>query len=363
MKKTEKLLNLAKTFFMDTHVVIMAGGVGSRLWPISTPSMPKQFIDVLGVGKTLIQLTMERFLPVCSPENFWVVTSRQYVETVRRQLPQVPADHILAEPVGRNTAPCIAYACRKIAVRHPSASVVVTPADALVLKTEKFADVIRTALEAVDGSEKIVTVGIKPTRPETGYGYICSAEVAQDRVVKVEAFKEKPDLDTAREYIAAGNYFWNAGIFIWSAATINRQLRQHAPQITEIMDRIEPSFYTEKETAALQEFFPLCDKISIDYAVMEKSSDIHVIASDLGWSDLGTWGSVREHLPADADGNSAVGTDVRLFGCKGCLVHAEKARTVIAEGLDGYIIAESDGNILVCRLSEEQHIREYSQAR
>lgn len=362
-EKNRKTAKFGKTFYMDTHVVIMAGGVGSRLWPISTPSMPKQFIDVLGVGKSLIQLTMERFMPVCEPENFWVVTSENYVETVRRQLPGIPEDQILAEPVGRNTAPCIAYACRKIAVRHPSAAVVVTPADALVLKTDKFAETIRTALETVDGTDKIVTVGIKPTRPETGYGYICSAEVAEDKVVKVEAFKEKPDLETARRYMEAGNYFWNAGIFVWSVATINDQLRRHAPQIADIMDRIAPSLYTAEETAALHELFPRCEKISIDYAVMEKSSEIHVIASDLGWSDLGTWGSVKEHIPADADGNSAVGTDVRLFGCNGCLVHAEKARTVIAEGLDGYIIAESDGNILVCRLSEEQHIREYSQGK
>ena len=348
---------------MDTHVVIMAGGVGSRLWPISTPSMPKQFIDVLGVGKTLIQLTMERFLPVCKPENFWVVTSENYVEIVRRQLPEIPEDQILAEPVGRNTAPCIAYACRKIAVRHPASTVVVTPADALVLKTDKFAEVIRLAVETVAGSEKIVTVGIKPTRPETGYGYICSAEVAEDRIVKVASFKEKPDIETAQEYLAAGNYFWNAGIFVWDAAAINRQIRRYAPRIAEIMDRIEPSFFTEDEMPVLREFFPQCDKISIDYAVMEKSDDIHVIASDLGWSDLGTWGSIRQQIPADAEGNSTVGADIRLYGCSGCLVHAEKARTVIAEGLEGYIIAESGGDILVCRLSEEQHIREYSQSK
>ena len=346
---------------MDTHVVIMAGGVGSRLWPVSTPSVPKQFIDVLGVGKTLIQLTMERFLPVCPPENFWVVTAEQYVGMVRAQLPQIPEEQVLAEPVGRNTAPCIAYACRKIARRHPAASIVVTPADALVLRTDAFAGIIAKALDTVCGSERIVTVGIKPTRPETGYGYICAAEIAEGRVVKVDAFKEKPDLPTAEKYLAAGNYFWNAGIFVWDAATINAQIRRHAPQIADIMDRLEPSFYTENETVALRELFPQCEKISIDYAVMEKSHEIYVIAGDLGWSDLGTWGSVREHLPSDADGNSAVGTDVRLFGCRGCLVHAEKARTVIAEGLDGYIIAESNGNILVCRLSEEQHIREYSQ--
>ena len=361
MKKSEKRVNLGKKFLMQTHVVIMAGGVGSRLWPISTPQMPKQFIDVLGVGRTLIQLTVDRFLPVCRPEHFWVVTAARYVDIVRAQLPDIPADQILAEPVARNTAPCIAYACRKIARNHPDADIVVTPADALVLKTERFAAVIAEALRCVSGTGKIVTVGIRPTRPETGYGYICASEVATDRVVKVDAFKEKPDLETARHFLQAGNYFWNAGIFVWNAATINAQLRRHAPQIAQIMDRLEPSFYTEGEAAALEELFPQCDKISIDYAVMEKSEDIYVIASDLGWSDLGTWGSIRAHLPADGQGNAAVGRDVRLFGCRDCIVHADGAGTVVAEGLEGYIISASDGNILVCRLSEEQHIREYSQ--
>lgn len=346
---------------MNTHVVIMAGGVGSRLWPISTPQMPKQFIDVLGVGRTLIQLTMDRFLPVCQADHFWVVTSEKYVDIVRQQLPDIPSDQILAEPVGRNTAPCIAYACRKIALRYPDADVVVTPADALVLKTEKFAQVIGEAVKAVRGTGKIVTVGIQPTRPETGYGYICATEIAPDQVVKVEAFKEKPDGETAGRYLAAGNYFWNAGIFVWSVRTINEQLRRYAPQITGIMDRLAPSLYTPGEAAALAELFPQCDKISIDYAVMEKSKDIYVIASDLGWSDLGTWGSIREHIPADADGNATVGEDIRLFGCKDCIVHAGGAKTVVAQGLEGYIVAESDGNILVCRLSDEQHIREYAQ--
>ena len=213
---------------MSTHVVIMAGGVGSRLWPMSTPSMPKQFIDLLGVGRTMIQLTVDRFLPVCPKENFWVVTGERYAGTVREQLPFIPDDQILCEPVARNTAPCIAYACRKIALKYPDADVVVTPADALVLKTEKFASAISEAVNAVSGTERIVTVGIKPTRPETGYGYICSESNLEDTVVKVSQFKEKPDLETAKEYLAAGNYFWNAGIFIWNVSTVNRALSMYA---------------------------------------------------------------------------------------------------------------------------------------
>ncbi len=345
---------------MNTHVVIMAGGIGSRLWPLSTPETPKQFIDILGVGKSLLQLTVERFLPLCPPDRFWVVTSEKYVEMVRQQLPAVPDDQILAEPEARNTAPCIAYASWKIARKDPDANIVVTPADALVLKTFEFADTIRKALTFTEIYDAIVTVGIAPTRPETGYGYIHAAEAVQGKVVKVSEFKEKPDLATAEAYLADGHYFWNAGIFVWKVSTIVEELRAHAPQIVEVMERLAPSLCTEGETAALKELFPTCDKISIDYAVMEKSDRIHVVAEDLGWSDLGSWGSVRTHIESDADGNAVIGGDVRLFGCKDCFVHTAGEKTVVVEGLEGYIVAESAGRLLVCRLSEEQRIREFS---
>ena len=345
---------------MNTHVVIMAGGIGSRLWPLSTPEMPKQFIDVLGVGKSLIQLTVDRFLPLCARERFWVVTSARYVETVRHQLPHIPEDQILAEPEARNTAPCIAYACWKISLRDPDANIVVTPADALVLKTDLFAETIRKALAFTQDSDAIVTVGIAPTRPETGYGYIHASQDLKGQVVRVAEFKEKPDRATAEAYLADGRYFWNAGIFVWRASTIVSELRTHAPQIAGVMDVMAPSFYTDWEPAVLAEYFPTCEKISIDYAVMEKSCHIHVIAEDLGWSDLGSWGSVMGHLVPDADGNAVIGGDVRLHGCKDCFVHVAGEKTVVVEGLEGYIVAESAGRLLVCRLSEEQHIKEYS---
>ena len=345
---------------MHTHVVIMAGGIGSRLWPLSTPERPKQFIDILGVGKTLLQLTVERFLPVCAPDRFWVVTSERYVDLVREQLPDVPVDQILAEPEPRNTAPCIAYASWKIVHRDPEANIVVTPADALVLKTAEFAEVIRKALAVTDGTDAIVTVGITPTRPETGYGYIYSADAVRGEVVKVSAFKEKPDAATAEAYLADGHYFWNAGIFVWNVKTIIRQLRAYSPQIAGVMDTIAPALFTDAETSVVRKFFPTCDKISVDYAVMEKSRNIYVIAEDLGWSDLGSWGSVKAHIDPDADGNAIIGTDVRLFGCKDCFVHAADEKTVVVEGLEGYIVAESAGRLLVCRLSEEQRIKEFS---
>ena len=359
---------------METHVVIMAGGIGSRLWPISTPKMPKQFIDLLGIGKTMIQLTVERFLPVCDPERFWVVTSADYVEIVREQLPSVPAGHILAEPEPRNTAPCIAYACWKISSVCPDANIVVTPADALILNEQRFSNIIRKALNFTSEGNRIVTVGIEPTRPETGYGYIFAEKKLPEEVVKVREFKEKPDLATAKEYLAAGTYFWNAGIFVWSARTIVDQMRAHAPGIAGVMDRIAASFGTWKEDETVRELFPTCEKISIDYAVMEKSDEIYVIEGDLGWSDLGSFSSVKEHIPAPEDdpipdglaadgsslGNKVVGQDVRLFGCKDCVVHAEGAGTVVVKGLEDYIVAVKDGNVLVCPLADEQKIKEYS---
>ncbi len=359
---------------METHVVIMAGGVGSRLWPVSTPEKPKQFIDLLGIGKTLIQLTVARFTPVCNLENFWVVTSEKYVPIVKEQLPEIPEGHILAEPEPRNTAPCIAYACWKISAECPDANIVVTPADALIINEQKLSNIIRKALNFTAEGGRIVTVGIEPSRPETGYGYIFAEEKRPDEVVKVREFKEKPDLATAKEYLAAGTYFWNAGIFVWSARTIVGQMRAHAPQIAGVMDRIASSFGTSEEEATVKELFPTCEKISIDYAVMEKSDEIYVIPCDLGWSDLGSFSSIKEHIPApeDAhtpdglsskgclDGDKVIGGDVRLFDCKDCIVHAEDAKTVVVKGLEGYIVAVKEGNVLVCPLADEQKIKEYS---
>lgn len=345
---------------MNTHVVIMAGGIGSRLWPLSTPEVPKQFIDVLGVGRSLIQLTVDRFAPVCKAENFWVVTGEKYVPMVKEQLPDIPVGQILAEPEGRNTAPCIAYASWKIHQKDPSANIVVTPADAIVLRTEAFTETIAKALAFTEERDTIVTVGIAPTRPETGYGYIHAAESLRGQIMKVSEFREKPDLDTALGYLQDGHYFWNAGIFVWNVNTIIQELRAYAPQIADVMDRLAPSFFTAKESEELHRLFPTCEKISIDYAVMEKSPCIFVIAEDLGWSDLGSWGSVMSHIPADEDGNVAVGKDVRLHGCRNCFVHTAEEKTVVVEGLDGYIVSESRDRLLVCRLSQEQHIKDYS---
>ena len=337
----------------ELHIVIMAGGIGSRLWPLSTPQYPKQFVDVLNCGKTLIQSTVERFLPLCPIENIWVVTSKQYESIVKEQLPDLPSEHILLEPVGRNTAPCIAYACRKIALHHPGASVVVTPSDALVLEKAKYVDIVRTALDFIEASDenRIVTIGIEANRPETGYGYICASDLVKSRIVKVNRFCEKPNLETAKAYLEEGNYFWNAGVFIWKVQTILSELRRHAPQISSVMDSLEEYLYTEQEQVRLDELFPTCEKISIDYAVMEKSEHIYVIAEDLGWSDLGTWASLQQYRKESGS--------VELHDCKDCICAIEEGQRLIAIGLDNYIVAVKDGKILICPESREQEIKNF----
>lgn len=266
----------------------MAGGVGSRLFPISTPERPKQFLDILECGKTLLQLTYERFRAVDPDAEFWVVTSSDYGRYVREQLPSVDDDHILLEPMARNTAPCIAYACTKISVRCPDANVIVTPADAYVPDLTAFSKTLRSALSFVEGKEALVCVGIDPDRPETGYGYInASPEAIPDEVTAVISFKEKPDLATADSYLAAGGYYWNAGIFVWNVRTLLSEMRRYAPQICGIMDRLTPYLYGPEEQLALDELFPQCDRISIDYALMEKSSKVYMVPGKWMWSDLG----------------------------------------------------------------------------
>lgn len=328
---------------------------------MSTSEYPKQFIDVMGVGKSLIQLTVERFKGICPKENFWVVTSEKYVDIVKEQLPQIPAQHILAEPEARNTAPCIAYACWKIRKEFPQANIVVTPSDALVIDTAEFARCIAVALEKTADSQAIVTLGMMPTRPETGYGYIAAQGEADAKgICKVEAFKEKPDVETAKGYLAAGNYFWNAGIFVWNADTITNAIRRYAPQIAGVMDELEPALFTDKEAEELKRLFPTCEKISIDYAVMEKAEDIFVLPAEFGWSDLGSWGSLRTLLPQDEAGNAKVGGRVDMYNCRNCVVHAAEEKRVVLEGLEGYIVAEKNGQLLVCRLSEEQRIKDFA---
>lgn len=345
----------------NTHLVIMAGGIGSRFWPMSTSEMPKQFVDILGIGKTMIELTVDRFSSLCPVENIWVVTGESYVPIVRRLLPGISADHILAEPVGRGTAPCVAYACWKIRLIDPEANIAFTPSDAFIADVPAFCRVMEEAFAFTAERRAIVTVGIRPTRPETGYGYIhvADAVAAGSNVARVAEFKEKPQLETAEAYLADGSYLWNAGIFVWNVNTVIEELRLHAPALAENMDRMALDFFTEKEQETVRRLFPLCEKISIDYAVMEKASCIFTVPADCGWTDLGTWGSLRQQLSLDETGNAVVGEHTRLIDSKGCIVHTSDFKEVIIQGLDDCIVAAQNGRLLICRLDHEQKITDY----
>lgn len=351
----------------------MAGGVGSRFWPLSTPEYPKQFIDILGCGRTLIQLTVDRFKGICPIQNFWVVTNAKYVDIVKQQLPDIPVEHILAEPAARNTAPCIAWACWSIKKEDPTANVVVTPADAVVMNPEEFRRVINNALVFTEKKNAIVTIGIKPSRPETGYGYVEAKDAVEGEICGVEAFKEKPDHETAEKYLKAGNYLWNAGIFVWNVQTIADCISTYKPVLAAQMDEIVNSELSNSKLSTdsklytlnskLKEVFPQCEKISIDYAVMEPASKDGLVfthPADFGWSDLGNWASLHDKLQKDEKNNGAVG-NIKLYECTNCVVHAEDAKKVVLQGLDGYIFSEKNGQILLCKRSEEQRIRDFSE--
>ncbi len=345
------------------HLVIMAGGVGSRFWPMSTPEKPKQFIDVLGVGRTLIQLTVDRFSEVCDVRNVWVVTSEHYRDLVREQLPQIPESNILLEPCMRNTAPCVAYVAWKIKKQDPEANLVISAADHIVMNVPEFVRVIRRGLVFTEKENRILTLGMLPTRPETGYGYIKVKEeqvTGEDEIKIVEGFKEKPDLQTAEKYLQEGGYYWNAGIFLWNVKTVEWAFRENQPEMAALFDTLDPVFYTDAEQTEINRKFPDCPSISVDYAIMEHARNIYVFPASFGWSDLGTWGSLYEQLPKDPDANAVVGKQVRMVESTDCVVHVSGDKRMVLQGLNGYIVAEQDNVFLICRKADEQRIKEFS---
>lgn len=349
---------------VNNHLVIMAGGVGSRFWPMSTVEKPKQFIDVIGVGRTLIQMTYDRFKGICLPENTWVVTNKRYADIVREQLPDIPAGNILLEPCRRNTAPCIAYVSWRIKMQDSKANIIVTPSDHIVTDVVEFQRVVNECMKFTSETDAIVTLGMKPNRPETGYGYIqadlTTTSLRSTEIYRVDRFREKPDLATATKYISENNYFWNAGIFIWSVETIVNALRIYAPRINKVFERIQNVLGTPEEQAVIDECYADCDNISIDYAVMEKAEEIFVCPSNFGWSDLGTWGSLLLQTQRDIYGNSLIGPNIKMVESHNCIVHTLQEKNVVIQGLDNYIVAEHDGTLLVCSLSEEQRIKQFS---
>lgn len=350
--------------YNNNHLVIMAGGVGSRFWPMSTTEKPKQFIDVLGVGRSLLQLTFDRFKGICSPENVWVVTNRSYKDLVLEQLPEIPVTNILCEPCRRNTAPCIAYVSWRIKSKDRDANIVVTPSDHIVTNCEEFKRVISQCLKFTSETDAIITLGMKPTRPETGYGYIqadlSSCSPRNKEIFRVDSFREKPDLETAKKYIQNKSYFWNAGIFIWSVNTIVNAFRIYQPAISKIFESLQPVYGTPKEQEEIDLRFPECENISVDYAIMEKAEEIFVCPADFGWSDLGTWGSLLVQTKKDLYGNGVIGENVSLFDTHNCIVHTLDKKKVVIQGLDGYIVADDGNKLLICKLSEEQRIKQFS---
>ncbi|MCQ2212085.1 MAG: mannose-1-phosphate guanylyltransferase [Bacteroidaceae bacterium] len=348
----------------DNNLVIMAGGVGSRFWPMSTPECPKQFIDVFGTGRTFIQMTFDRFKGLVDPDNVWVVTSEKYADIVKEQLPEIPQSNILLEPCRRNTAPCIAYVSWRIKSRNPKANLVITPSDHLVTDVIEFQRVIGSALQFTSETDAIVTLGMRPTRPETGYGYIRAdlnePSLRNSEIYRVDSFREKPDLKTAKEYITSSEFYWNSGIFVWNVNTIVNALRVYQPEINDIFEPLLPIYGTDKEQQTINEQFPKCPNISIDYAVMEKADEIFVFPASFGWSDVGTWGSLHTLAIHDEHSNNAIGSNINFYESKNCVVHTTQEKKVVIQGLDGYIVAEKDNTLLICKLEEEQRIKEFS---
>lgn len=342
----------------------MAGGVGSRIWPLSTTDKPKQFIDILGVGRSLLQLTYDRFSGVCPNENIWVVTNRSYEQIVREQLPEIPAENILLEPCRRNTAPCIAYVSWRIKAKNPKANVVVTPSDALVMDNVEFRRVVTQCLKFTSETDAIVTLGMKPNRPETAYGYIqadlSTSSPRNKEIFRIDMFREKPDLETAQTYIRQNNFFWNAGIFIWSVSTIVNAFRVYCPAISKVFEGMLSIYGTEKEQEMVDLRYPECENISVDYAIMEKAEEIFVCPANFGWTDLGSWSSLLMHTRHDLYGNSLIGDNISVYDSQNCIIHTTQEKKVVVQGLDGYIVAEKDDSLIVCKLSEEQRIRQFS---
>lgn len=340
----------------------MAGGIGSRFWPMSRATHPKQFLDILGTGETLIQQTFNRHLKICPKENIFIVTNNNYKELVLEQLPGVKPEQVLLEPARRNTAPCIAYAMHKIVLLNPQANIIVVPSDHLILKTDEYHDIIKTAIEQTKKRNCLVTLGIKPTRPDTGYGYIqfdSGAKETDSRVRKVKTFSEKPDHDLAVKFIESGDFYWNSGIFVWTAKAILEALEKYMPEVNALFKEGTSQFNTPEEQQFIIDVYRVCPNISIDYGVMEKADNAYVVLSDFGWSDLGTWGSLYTHLNKDKNENAVIGKKVMMYDSKNCIVNMPSNMRVVLQGLDGYIVVESDNYLLVCKRQDEQKIKQF----
>jgi len=346
----------------DVFIVVMAGGVGSRFWPLSKTNRPKQFLDILGTGKTLLQQTISRFETICPPSNIYIVTNSLYKEVIAEQVPQIPASQVLLEPSKRNTAPCIAYANHKIRKQNPNARVVVAPSDHLILNETEFIRVINSGLEFVKENNALLTLGITPSRPETGYGYIqidTDEGKTGNEIKKVRTFTEKPNYEMAKIFYESREFFWNAGIFIWDLKTIENAFSLFLPEVNDLFLEGTNFYDTEQEISFIERVYSECKNISIDYGIMEKADNRYVLCSDFGWSDLGTWGSLYENSQKDSNGNVCNTENAFTYQTKNCIVNLPKQKLVVIQGLENYIIVESDDILLICNRLEEQQIRHF----
>lgn len=341
------------------YCVIMCGGIGSRFWPYSRTARPKQFIDFLGTGRSLLQMSYDRILPLVSPSHIIVVTNESYADLIREQLPDLDPDNILFEPARRNTAPCIAWATWHIAATDPDASILVTPSDHLITREPIFLDCLIKGFEFIENNDALLTLGIKPTRPETGYGYIQIGHEVEPGIDKVKTFTEKPDLELARVFVESGEFYWNSGLFLWRASSIMKAFRKLTPDLVGAFDSHSELFCTEKEDEFIRKTFPMCPSISIDYAIMEKARNVFVECADFGWTDLGTWGSLYENSPKNREKNVTQNCSVIAYNSEGNIFAvSDRNKLVVVDGLNDYIIADSGDVLLICPKSEEQRIKQ-----
>ncbi len=341
--------------------VIMAGGIGSRFWPMSTTKNPKQFHDILGTGKTLIQQTFQRLNTVIPAENIFVITNKEYVSLTLSQLPQLKENQVIGEPTMMNTAPCNLYMAKKIHQLNPDASMIVAPSDHVILNENEFAKLALQALEKTQENDYLITLGIKPSRPDTGYGYIQFIENQEKSLKKVKTFTEKPNEELAKQFLASGDFLWNAGIFIWSTKSILKSFSEQQEDMYNTFSSVDATYNSSQENEAIEKIYPTVSKISIDYAIMEKADNVYVIPSDFGWSDLGTWASLFENFNKDENENAIKGKFVRTYNSKGNIIQTSDKKAVIVEGLENYIIADTKDALLICPIEKDQKVKEFVQ--
>lgn len=342
------------------YVAIMAGGIGSRFWPMSRTNYPKQFLDILRTGKTLIQQTFDRYRKLVPAENIFVITSQEYIGLVKEQLPHIPVENILGEPSRKNTAPCIAYISFKLMQKDPEARMIVAPSDNLILETDEFVKTARQALDFVGHINALLTIGIKPTYPNTGYGYIQHETMpAAPEIYKVKTFTEKPNLDLAKTFLASGDFLWNAGIFIWKVKNVIHAFERYLPEMYDVFVAEKDRFNTEHELAAIESIYPQCTNISIDFGIMEKADNVYVIPASFSWSDLGTWNSAWENMEKDYLENAVAGENVMVIDATKCVVKAPDKKLVVLQGLDDFIVVDTNDVLLICKKEKEQEIKEF----